>query len=1185
MKTNQTKRLVIWLYLAFTMLLPSLVFGSQTNIALGKTVTASTNSQVGKPSLIVDGLSDSVWYSYQGSPTVQDFILDLGELYTIEKVDMYVAQIYGVLVSTSTDGSTYTERYKKDGSSYSGTLSFSGSGYQARYIKYHAYANWPQYVGLSEIEVWSGDSGQSVDGINPPSGISTVEANNNPNTAPVYMGNIVKNGGVATLSGNMELSVNFPAYNKPVDIWILISLPDGRFYTANESGKCSLYSSGSLAAIASGVSGTKTEKKILTPFAIGAANTAFDPWPVDGTWAAYWLVAPDSNGDIFQAIDNGDYQLGFYSFVVNSSNNPDDPSDPNQNTKVVPDVSGKTKSDAISTITAAGFIQGTITEIFDLNVPKGSVVSQSPKAGEDAVTGSKVNLVISKGAIPVSSSFSIIDYFPQSGPAGSYVFLKLGKNISDITSKITVLYDYKELAENTVIQTGEDILQITIPKDAESGDIQIKAGSETSNTVQFTLLASVTTPLVSKSVSPSSTDQVISYNNEIFITIPPGILDTTRTLTISKVENGPANSIDPFAETFAFDVSIDGLEQLNDYIEIKVKYNPELLNSEYSADNQFIPMRWDEKENFWLPLPYQVDTTNKTLSFYTNHLTLIEWIVIGGVAVATIPVTWAGEKLLNDVYVTPEGNFRLLYSKSAIQADATLEDTAWVRTTYKSPLYPISSYQTVYPKFIQDFGHLLETALKNYVDVYKFKDPITKPGWLWGTSKNPITVKIDSWWVALGGNPNYEKVWENIHFPTEVLKDFKKFDSYATSGHELFHRLQAEYYGIVGFKTPDNLWWIEAAAEYAGNRAAWPNKKFDNLHSKTGYDFLSYPISTTGKIANGNGWNLDQSYEYAASAFIQFLVEKKGLNFKDMINHVAGGSPLYAPLEKLSGYNSITLASCYRDFAAWGIFASDSFLQKHAISNISEKHDTLSLGDTGDEETAKIKISFTGGNYSTINIYKSDKEYERTSAIPTPERTISKGDTHELDVKMGNYLYLMASNSGKDDETLYVTISTIKNGEEKQGAIHTFELKGGYSAKLWTVSMACRYQEVAGTNGTVMKDTQTELQWQRCSYGQTWNNTSKTCDGTATKFSPNDAFDLTMDGGWRTPNVQELGTLVYCSDDTFPVNKSWFWTSSWWSFCVGEQCDYIPYAMSYDEGAKTAAVTNLLPVRLVKSPY
>ncbi|MBF0231167.1 MAG: hypothetical protein HQK63_16485 [Desulfamplus sp.] len=76
-----------------------------------------------------------------------------------------------------------------------------------------------------------------TEGLEPPDGISVVDDTSTPSDAPVYMGNIVTTGNVPTLNGMMELSVDFPAYSKPVDIWILIALPDGRFYLADSSGK------------------------------------------------------------------------------------------------------------------------------------------------------------------------------------------------------------------------------------------------------------------------------------------------------------------------------------------------------------------------------------------------------------------------------------------------------------------------------------------------------------------------------------------------------------------------------------------------------------------------------------------------------------------------------------------------------------------------------------------------------------------------------------------------------------------------------------------------------------------------------------------------------------------------------------------------------------------------------------
>ncbi|MBF0376480.1 MAG: hypothetical protein HQK72_03250 [Desulfamplus sp.] len=805
----------------------------------------------------------------------------------------------------------------------------------------------------------------SAEGINPPNGISMVDANANPNNAPVYMGNIVSSGGVSTLSGNMELSVNFPAYNKPVDIWILISLPDGRFYTANESGKLLSFESGDLAAIASGVSGTKTEKKILTPFEIGESNTAFEPWPADGAWNVYWLVAPESSGNIYGAIENGHYELGFYSFEVKSQS-------------------------------------GDIT--YDLK---------------------------------------ITEYFPQSGPAGSYVFLKLEKPVSDL-GNLAIIYNSKELNPNTVIKKNENILQFVLPADAQSGKIQIKSGDEVSNTVQFSILPPVSTPLISQSIEPSSVNQIINYKDEVSVTIPPGIIDSTATLKISAVNNAPPSGFEPFGSN-AIDISIDGLKQLNDFIKISVKYDPNRLNSNYSAEEQLMAMRWNDEEQYWTPLPYSVDEVNNTVNIMTDHLcffaipplaSVASTLAITGLAGANIAVwTGIGEELENDIYFTPEGNFKLMYSKSGIESDAKLNDITWIGETYNDPLYQRSSYKTAHPKFIQDIGNLLEVALKNYVDVNKFKNPVTKPGWLWGTSTNPIIVKIDSRWTKqyAQSEANYEAIWGYIHYPTEVLKAFKDGLSYGVIGHELFHRIEAEYYTLVGYEMPANNWWLESASDYAGYRVAWADKKkIEKEYNDSKADFLSYPIST---------------FEYSPSAFIQFLVEKKGLNFADMFKFVSEGSPLTTPLEKLKDYNGgISIPQYYRDFTAWSIFGNDSYLSKYSIPTIAEENTNLNI-----PKDATATISFTGGNFSTISIYKFTGEYQRVSNIPTPERLIGKEDKYEVKVNTGDVFYLVADNSGKENESLYTYISISVNGIEKANAAHTFNLQGGYSAKLWII--------------------------------------------------------------------------------------------------------------------------------------
>lgn len=68
----------------------------------------------------------------------------------------------------------------------------------------------------------------------------------------------------------------------------------------------------------------------------------------------------------------------------------------------IPDCRGMTQSEAESTLLAAGFRVGDVTDRYDQSVEKGRVVSQSPEAGAQAAKESTVNLVMSKGAEMVS---------------------------------------------------------------------------------------------------------------------------------------------------------------------------------------------------------------------------------------------------------------------------------------------------------------------------------------------------------------------------------------------------------------------------------------------------------------------------------------------------------------------------------------------------------------------------------------------------------------------------------------------------------------------------------------------------------------------------------------------------------------------------------------------------------------
>ena len=116
-------------------------------------------------------------------------------------------------------------------------------------------------------------------------------------------------GSVATGGDQMQLALNFPAYDAAVDEYVAVQMPDGTLlFVASDDSLTT-----DIVPYAKGVTDAKTATivdafNVCTPF--GAAIPT-------GTWTVYSLAVPANGGDL-SAIDwaAGDYDLQFYSFNV-----------------------------------------------------------------------------------------------------------------------------------------------------------------------------------------------------------------------------------------------------------------------------------------------------------------------------------------------------------------------------------------------------------------------------------------------------------------------------------------------------------------------------------------------------------------------------------------------------------------------------------------------------------------------------------------------------------------------------------------------------------------------------------------------------------------------------------------------------------------------------------------------------
>jgi len=142
-----------------------------------------------------------------------------------------------------------------------------------------------------------------------------------------------------------------------------------------------------------------------------------------------------------------------------------------------------------------------------------------------------------------------------------------------------------------------------------------------------------------------------------------------------------------------------------------------------------------------------------------------------------------------------------------------------------------------------------------------------------------------------------------------------------------------------------------------------------------------------------------------------------------------------------------------------------------------------------------------------------------------------------------------------------------------------------------------RYQEVA--DGSEVKDTVTGLTWQRCVVGMSWDVTQKTCTGTASTLSWQDALEearkastVPNASAWRVPNYKELHSLVERACVNPAINASMFpatplgfsWSSSVYML-GGSTTTNRWWSVRFDEGSsnKSIPIVTLGSVRLVRS--
>lgn len=684
----------------------------------------------------------------------------------------------------------------------------------------------------------------------------------------------------------------------------------------------------------------------------------------------------------------------------------------------------------------------------------------------------------------------IESYYPVEGAAGSAVAIELNRSAEMNDFRIT--FGDADLPIRTLTETA---MAVTIPLNADSGELTVFWQDRRLESVPFTVLQPKTVVVHEQRLQPSSQFSRVLSDEGYGVTIPGGLLDAPRTLTIATVEHPSVLNDDPFTPVEVIDVSLEGMEQLSDFVEIGVPYDPTLLDPSLPATAQFNPARWDEENRVWVDLYFRVDEREHKVYFITDHLSyfLTGFSLLGlaktGAIVAVVGGTLGevAERWANDKYLSRNWKIRILYSDKALRA--AFPDATWKQVIAPAKMRLTDNYDPKVSYAVQDIAHIFEESLSRYMDA-GFPDP-TKKG-IWGAHiyTRYVKVKIDSLYnyYVQQGEMAHETFWDTIHIPTEIINleffqpaqtnptNFESRFTFLKSGlaHELFHVMQRPYYGLsITLLETQHTWWREATAEWAGHdlaripyRAGW-DKDPPVLVSRLAHGFLSQPINARGKISNTTTETGGLEHEYLESVFVRYLVREAHLSIKDLVVHVAKSGRKIDPLVPLRTFvKSKTGKSFDRlvgDYAAW--LLSSSRLRLSDYDNPTNTKVVAAVKDTVliEEEEATLRLSQkTVPAAEQVWVFKSHLGEE---VLRDPDKPFAILDQPapayvEVAVEDGDVLYFLCANGTATDRRVNLDIQRKNKPKPGEGeawsraASATLDLGADGTALVWAVRVS-----------------------------------------------------------------------------------------------------------------------------------
>ena len=458
----------------------------------------------------------------------------------------------------------------------------------------------------------------------------------------------------------------------------------------------------------------------------------------------------------------------------------------------------------------------------------------------------------------------------------------------------------------------------------------------------------------------------------------------------------------------AYQISIDDQITFENPLEIKIKYDPELLVKDFPAQDQLFAAYLDETSQEWIETDFILDEATSTVSIHTDHLTC--WGLFG----------------IDETTVISYSPHYKIYFDNKTDAPLLTDKPGGADLMY-------------------EFAALVRTAL---MDAYARYD--TKQGSSMTSFKLPEMTKV----FIYAGDPEDTAEWgwfsKHINIPN-TYSDLATLNQ--DLAHEVFHSIQNQYVYVTTMNS--NRWWMESTADYAAAYIGTSN----GLKSILALDYIKKPID----LMDAN----DEQHLYGGAHFIKYMSEQ-GVNFKDLFDAtMIGGDSSLILLEQFLNTQNSVMADLFAGFAKGFFYGgiSHKASANGTIADLADYQADYERAETKDSifvpvpghYSARLAIfRITDAEGVTFPVFLSSIEpsslVQVSYAIATSNSILETGMLHggdqpvKVDVQDGNFVYFVVTNAGDGDGSTTVVIEKPSGVTSYEYAFESKIYNGWFSA-------------------------------------------------------------------------------------------------------------------------------------------